>query len=90
MATMTATEARNNISRLWEVSAIEPVTVESAGKPIAVVMSPAQFQKLSGTRKPRQIGFAQHLLKDIDVDALVSTSIDEVFAEYLKADECDI
>ena len=87
MVTMNATEARNNISKLWETAALEPVTVQSAGKPIAVVLSPEAYEKLTHQRKPRQYGCGRHLLSGagIDVDELLATSIEDVFAEYMPS-----
>jgi prevent-host-death family protein len=83
MVTMNATTARNNIKKLWTTAASEPVTIESAGKPIAVVLSPEEYERLKGEPKPRKLGFAKDLLKGIDVDALLATTIDDVFAEYM-------
>lgn len=83
MVTMNATDARNNIGKLWDTASREPVTIESAGKPIAVVLSPEEYEKLKKQRKPRQPGFAKDLLAGVDVDALLATSIDEVFADYM-------
>ncbi len=83
METMTASEARNNISKLWEAAAREPVTVEAAGKPVAVVLSPEAYNKLANTRQPRVPGCGRHLLKGVDIDALLSTPIDDVFEGYL-------
>ena len=84
MVTLTATEARNNIGKLWEKGATEPVMVEAAGKPLAVVLSPQEYDKLVGARrKPRVAGTAANLLANVDVDALLATPIDDVFAEYM-------
>lgn len=82
MTTISATEARNNIGKLWETAAQEPVTVLSAGKPIAVVLSPDEYDKMTARRKPRA-GFAKHLLSGVDVRALLDTPIDDVFEGYL-------
>ncbi len=83
MITMSATDARNNIGRLWDAATEEPVLIESAGKPIAVVLSPAEFQKLTRQRRPRQAGCGKRLLANINVDALLNTPIEDAFAEYL-------
>ncbi len=82
MSKMSATEARNNIGKLWEAAAEEPVTVESMGKPIAVVMSPEAYAAVIQPRRPRQAGTMRYLLAGVDVNALLSTPIDDVFAEY--------
>jgi prevent-host-death family protein len=84
LLTLTASEARNNIGKLWEQAAAEPVLVESAGKPLAVVMSPQEYDRLTGgRRKPRVAGTGANLLADVDVDALLATPIDDVFADYM-------
>ena len=83
MITINATEARNNIGKLWDAASQEPVTIESAGKPIAIVLSPEAYNKLTCQRKPRKAGTMRHLFVDVDVNALLATPIDDVFAEYL-------
>lgn len=82
MTTITATEARNNIGKLWSQAAGEPVTVLSAGQAVAVVLSPAEFARLTAKHHGAKAGFAKHLFKDVDVNALLDTNIDEVFEEY--------
>ena len=47
MRTISASEARNNIGKLWIEVANGPVTVLSAGQPVAVVLSLAEFAKLT-------------------------------------------
>ena len=83
MVTMNATDARNNIGKLWDAASREPVTIESAGKPIAVVLSPEEYDRLTSNRMPRRAGFAKELLADVDVDALLATPIDDAFADYM-------
>ncbi|HEY3329468.1 MAG TPA: type II toxin-antitoxin system Phd/YefM family antitoxin [Capsulimonadaceae bacterium] len=83
MVTMTATEARNNIGKLWDTASREPVTVESAGKAVAIVISPDEYEKLKGGRKPRMAGFAKDLLAGVDIEALMAVPIDDVFEEYM-------
>ena len=83
MVTMNASDARNNIGKLWDAASREPVTVESAGKPIAVVLSPEEYDKLKGRRHRRQAGTMRHLFEGVDVNALLATPIDDVFSEYM-------
>lgn len=84
MLTLTAVEARDNIGTLWEKAASEPVMIESAGQPLAVIMSPSEYERLtSAPRKPRVAGTGANLLANIDVEALLATPIDDVFAEYM-------
>lgn len=82
MVTISATEARNRIGKLWEEAADGPVTVVSAGKAVAVVLSPAEFEKLTAQRRGAKAGFAKHLFREADLNALLETSLDDVFEEY--------
>ena len=82
MITISATEARNHIGKLWEEAADGPVTVVSAGKPVAVVISPAEFEKLTARRRGAKAGFAKHLFGGADLNALLETSLDDIFEEY--------
>lgn len=84
MVRMTATEARNNIGKLWDRAAQEPVQVEAAGKPLAVVMSPQQYERLTAAhRKPRVPGTGANLLAGLDVQKFLATPIVDDFAEYM-------
>ena len=82
MMIMNATEARNNIGKLWRQAAAGPVTVLSAGQAVAVVLAPAEFAKLTARKRGAKAGFAKHLFPDTDMNALLNTSLDDVFAEY--------
>ncbi len=82
MVTINATEARNNIGKLWDRAAKEPVTVLSAGQAVAVVLSPAEFERLTARRRGAKAGFAKHLFEGVDLNALLNTSIDDVFEDY--------
>jgi prevent-host-death family protein len=85
MVTMKATEARNNIGSLWDKATEEPVMIESAGKPIAVVLSVEEYSRLATARLPRQFGCGRHLLSGagINVNDLLATPVDDVFSEYM-------
>jgi prevent-host-death family protein len=87
MIKMNATEARNNIGKLWDAAAEEPVTIESAGKPIAVVLSPDTYGRLTAQRAPRQAGCGRHLLSGagIDINKLLETPLDAEFSDYLPS-----
>ena len=82
MTTISATEARNNIGKLWSEAANGPVTVLSAGQPVAVVLSPAEFDKLTARKQGAKAGFAKHLFPGVDMNALLETSIDDAFEDY--------
>jgi len=77
-----AAEAHDNIAELWSKAAQEPVTVLSAGQAVAVVLSPAEFERLTARRRGAKAGFAKHLFNGVDLNALLETSLDDVFEEY--------
>ncbi|MBV9848260.1 MAG: type II toxin-antitoxin system Phd/YefM family antitoxin [Armatimonadetes bacterium] len=86
--TVTATDARNNIGRLWENARRGPVKVLSAGKPVAVVVSPDDYEALKraaerGARPVPRPGFAADLFPGVDVDALLAVPIEDQFEGYL-------
>lgn len=84
MATISASEARNNIGNLWRTAAREPVTVESAGRPIAVVLSPEEYDRMAARRPactphPRRAGTGKRLLAGVDIESLLAVDIAELF-----------
>ncbi len=81
MVTIDANQARNNIGKLWKEAANEPIAVLSAGKAVAVVLSPAEFDKLTARRRGAKAGFAKHLFQGVDLNVLLNTNIDDVFEE---------
>jgi len=83
MTTINATEARNNIGKVWQKAASGPVTVLSAGQPVAVILSPTEFQKLTARRRGVKAGFAKDLFKGKDMNDLLDTSVEDVFEGYL-------
>ena len=88
MTTITATEARNNSGKLWREATNEPVTVLSAGQAVAVVLSPAEFAKLTARRHGAKAGFAKHLFTGVDLNALLETRVDDVFEGYQHGGTC--
>ena len=83
MTTVNATEAHNDIGRLWKEGGSGLVTVLSVGQPVAVVLSPAEFEKLTARRRGVKTGFAMDLFKGKDMNVLLDTSIKDVFEGYL-------
>ena len=84
MTTISAAEASNSVSNLWNEAAHGPVTVLSAGQPVAAVMSPAEFNKLTARQHGIKAGFAKHLFPGVDMNALLDTNIDDVFNSTAK------
>ena len=87
MHTMKATEVRNNIGSLWTKAAEQPVMIESVGKPIAVVLSVEEYDKLAKPRQLREFGCGRHLLVGVDVDELLARPIDDMFADYIPEEK---
>lgn len=54
MRTMTAKDAKNNFGLLLDCARAEPVQVNKHGRPVVVVVSVEEFQRLSGC--PRDEG----------------------------------
>ena len=46
MKTLAATEAKNEFGRLLDTAQREPVTIEKKGRPVAVVLSLEEYQRL--------------------------------------------
>lgn len=82
MTTISATEARNNIGKLWSEAANGPVTVLRAGQPVAVVLSLAEFDKLTAQKRGAKAGFAKHLFPGVDMNALLESNVDNAFEDY--------
>ena len=82
MVTISVEEARGNIGELWSKAAREPVTVFSAGQAVTVVLSPAEFERLTARHRGAKAGFAKHLFGGADLNALLDTNLDDVFEDY--------
>ena len=61
--------------------------IESAGKPIAVVLSVEEYDKLAKPRQLREFGCGRHLLVGVDVDELLARPIDDMFADYIPEEK---
>ena len=85
MVVMSAMEASNDIDSLWDKAYEQPVMIERAGKPIAVVLSIEAYNRLATPQSPRQFGGGRHLLSGakVDVNELLDTPIDNLFSEYI-------
>ena len=60
MKTMSAKDAKNSFGLLLDQARAEPVQVEKYGRPVVVVMSVEEFEKLSSARtKGRQVSERQ-------------------------------
>lgn len=60
MKTMSAKDAKNSFGLLLDQARAEPVQVEKHGRPVVVVMSVEEFEKLSSARtRGRQVSERQ-------------------------------
>lgn len=85
MVTMKVADARDDIGSLWDKATEEPVMIESAGKPVAMVLSVEEYSRLAAARLPRQFGCGRYLLSGagINVNDLLAIPVDEAFSEYM-------
>ncbi|MGO8671579.1 MAG: hypothetical protein ACLQVD_09480 [Capsulimonadaceae bacterium] len=79
---VTATFARNSIGTVWEMARKGPIAVTSAGKTIAYVLAPEDFERTQ--RKPRTLGFARDLIGEFDLHEFNSVTAEEMgFGQYM-------
>lgn len=91
MATMSATDVKNHIGELWELADREPVTIERNGMPKYqlvstekyVVVEVDEYNRLKSNKRVPRRGFAKHLLKGFDMDALLAVDVTSEFEGYL-------
>jgi len=48
MREIAATEAKNRFGQMLEMTALEPIAIEKKGRPVAVILSVAEYQRLTG------------------------------------------
>jgi hypothetical protein len=79
---VTASFARNCIGTVWEMAKKGPVAVTSAGKTIAYVLAPDDYERTR--RKPRTLGFAKDLIGEFELDEFNAVTPEEMgFGEYM-------
>ncbi|CAN5552730.1 hypothetical protein BH09CHL1_BH09CHL1_22210 [soil metagenome] len=97
MKTVTATEAKNNLGSIIAQAQIEPIMVESRGKPTAVVLSMEAFEEYEKAREwqARRDALSELMAirdraeernKDLskeDSEALITEIVDETFARMI-------
>ena len=83
--TVNVHEAKTHLSKLLErVQAGEEFIIARAGKPVAILSA---IPKQSGKTKPeRQPGFAEGLLSDAEIKALVDPALDKEIEQRLYSD----
>jgi len=64
---------------------IKPLSVEEKLVVARLIMDEAvpEPEPPVKLRKPREFGAGRHLLADVDIDALLATPIDDMFADYM-------
>ena len=53
MKSMSAKEAKNGFGLLLDTARAEPVVIEKHGRPVVVVLSVEQYQRLTGDKEDR-------------------------------------
>lgn len=81
MVTINKVDVQNNVEQLWSQAAKEPVTVLSAGQVVAVVLSPAEFARLTA-RRGAEAGFAKHLFQGVDPNDILNLNVNDEFEGY--------
>lgn len=51
------------------------------------VVPQSQPEASNQARQPRQFGGARHLLADVDIEDLLATPIEDMFADYMPEDQ---
>jgi prevent-host-death family protein len=60
MKRFTATDAKNKFGEILDASMTEPVMIEKNGRPVAVLISKAEYDRLSPQESRRQLVRAFH------------------------------
>lgn len=81
MVTISKAEAQNDMEQLWSRASKEPVTVLSAGQEVAVVLSPAEFARLTA-RRGAKAGFAKDLFQGVNPNDILNINVDDEFEDY--------
>lgn len=86
MKKITSSTAQNNFGELLDTAQREPVTIEKRGRPVAVIVSMAEYQasealKLEALQRDLQVGIDQ-----IDAGQLIDGNqvFDELLNEVVK------
>ena len=78
MSTVTATEFNQRPSEIKALSAREPVFITERGRTTTVVMSMADFDRLTGSGPTRSLGDALVADDDCDLDIIRDRSLGHV------------
>lgn len=82
MRKVAALDAKNRFGELLNAAQREPVTIEKHGKPVAVVLSPADYQDFEALKLARLRGEIQIGLEDIAAGRVVDA--ETAFAEVRR------
>jgi len=66
MKSMSAKEAKNGFGLLLDTARAEPVVIEKHGRPVVVVLSTEEYERLSKKARPNQSGAIRGGSKDMD------------------------
>jgi prevent-host-death family protein len=66
MKSMSAKKAKNGFGLLLDTARAEPVVVEKHGRPVVVVLSTEEYERLSKKARPSQSGVIRRGSKDMD------------------------
>lgn len=78
MRTITSVEAQNRFGALLDNAQREPVTITRRGRPVAIVLSPADMRELMDVRQQREKNVADFQAFFATSDALLTPAANEL------------
>jgi len=81
MKSIAAKEAKNNFGEMMDTVQREPVTIEKHGRPVAVIMSAKEYEKIKLERLRAKLAIAE---AQADRGEFVEQSLEELLAEFKK------
>ena len=81
MKTMTALEAKNRFGQLLDAAQREPVTVTKQGRPTAVMLSVADYERIRGAARERLLETIRELQTQADDRGLNEAALDELLQD---------
>ena len=79
MRQVPATQAKDQFGTIISTIQREPVEITKRGQPVAIILSPAQFEEMGGHR-----AHLRAVIKDIQAQAKANGLTQEIFAEILN------
>ncbi len=81
MKTITALEAKNRFGQLLDAAQREPVTVTKQGRPAAITLSVADYQRIRGASRDRLLGTIREMQAQAAAAGLTEAALDELLQD---------